>query len=309
MVDAFRRLWLVVIAVLAVAFTFYQFDLPALAKVLPTIPFGFLLLLMSVVTLSVFAVCCVRWIAISQLPWSLSVFARVYCYISFVIGASIVTPFQLGELLKIKFAHQSGLKLGKSAVNIALERILDLATIAALGAAGFIHLHTGSVPLSIGAVVALIAAGLMAPMMLQAYVGRLGETPWGARMRALVGESLPIGRLAIVGLATILKWGLTLVAWVLIVRTVYVDFSIWQGAFLVGAVTMISILSMVPGGVGVQELSVRAILVGMGAEPSQAEAAAIILRLFTPVMVFLGLAHLPFLYRKSDPTGGKEPHG
>ncbi|WP_326491528.1 lysylphosphatidylglycerol synthase transmembrane domain-containing protein [Neorhizobium galegae] len=299
----FRRSWPIAIAVAACSFALYQFDWRKMAVILPTVPVGWLLCMMSIVTILVFAVCAARWIAISRLPWISPVIGRVYCYVAFVIGASIVTPLQLGEVLKVKFAHESGINIGNSTFNVALERILDLATIAAMGVSGLIYVRSGSAFLSLLALILMFSVGLAIPLALQAYVRRLADTSLGQRMKVISGRPIPTSRLAIFGVTTILKWGLTLAAWLLILSAVDVNLTIGQGSLLVGSVTAISILSMIPGGLGVQEISVRAILVGMNVEPGHAEAAAIVLRLFTPVMVVLGLAHLPFLYRISNSTG------
>ncbi len=301
-----RRYWPVVFGLLACALALRQFDWASMAMILPSVPIGWLLGIMSCVTMVVFLVCACRWIAVTQLPWSLAVFPRVYCYTAFVIGASIVTPLQLGELLKVRFAQESGLKIGNSAVNVAMERILDLATIAGMGNSGLIYVQTGSAVMSAAAILAAFAAGMSAPAVLHLCVGRLGTSPFTDSIRSFAGTTLPPARLAALGLTTAMKWGLTLLGWMLILRAVNIDLSIPQSALLVGSVTAISILSMIPGGIGIQELSVRAILLGMGIEPSNAEAAAIVLRLFTVVMVALGLAHLPFLYQKSSSSGGRE---
>lgn len=303
-----RRYWPIAFGLVACALALHQFDWASMATILPSVPVGWLLVVMSSLTMVVFVVCACRWVAISQLPWSLAVFPRVYCYTAFVIGASIVTPLQMGELLKVRFAQESGLKIGNSAVNVALERIVDLATIAGMGLAGLVFVKTGSGFLSLVAMLVVFAAGMATPTVLHLVVDRLSDSPFATRIRSFAGETLPASRLAALGVTTALKWALTLLAWILILQAVNVHLSIPQGALLVGSVTAISILSMIPGGIGIQELSVRAILLGMGVEPANAEAAAMVLRLFTVVMIALGLAHLPFLYKKSNSSGGKESH-
>lgn len=303
-----RRYWPLAFGLVSCGLALHQFDWASIATILPSVPVGWLLVLMAVLTTLVFVTCACRWVAISQLPWSLTVFPRVYCYTAFVIGASIVTPLQMGELLKVRFAQESGLKIGNSAMNVALERILDLATIAGMGLAGLVFVQTGSSFLSLGAMLIVFAAGMGTPTVLFVVVGRLGESPFATRMRSVAGEGLSASRLAALGVTTALKWALTLLAWILILEAVNVDLPIPHAALLVGSVTAISILSMIPGGIGIQELSVRAILLELGVDPANAEAAAIVLRLFTVVMIALGLAHLPFLYKKSNSSGGKETH-
>ncbi len=308
MITLFRRLWPVLVALIACLVIFYQFDWHNMLVLLPTLPVGRLLLTMSVGALLVFAICAMRWIAISQLSWRPGVMMRVHCYVSLSIVASLVTPFQLGELVKIRFAKEAGLKVGNSAINVVLERILDLSTIAAMGGAGYVYLQTGHILVSISTMLALFLVGVTIPLVLKAYLKKYNGKRFGVIARSLAGPTLPLSSLFVVVIMTFLKWGLTLATWMLILKVVNVDLTVSQGSFLVGVVTAIAIISMIPGGLGVQELSVRAILIGMGTEPLHAETAAIVLRLFTPVMVFVGLAHLPFLYRASRHTEGKSLH-
>ena len=135
----------------------------------------------------------------------------------------------------------------------------------------------------------------------RAHAGRFGRRAWGERLKGLVGEPLPLAQLAVVAVTSVAKWGLILLVWMLAMATAGLTISFWEGMVLVGGVTGLSIISLVPGGIGVQEVSVRALLVMMGHDAAASEAAAIVLRLFTPVVVGLGLAHVPLLSRKRPP--------
>jgi len=302
MITVVRRLWPVLVALIACSVVFYQFDWRNMVVLLPTLPIGWLLLVMASGTILVFATSAARWIAINQLQWQSQTMKRVYCYVALAMAASLVTPFQLGELLKLKFAQESGLKLGNSAVNLALERIVDLFTIFALGVAGLIYIQTGLYGVATATLFSIALFGIFTPRLLQGFIAWLGDTSFGDRLKSLVGPPLPFRSLMIVGVTTFLKWGLTLALWVLIIKLANVDINFWQGSFLLGGVAAISILSMIPGGIGVQEFSVRAMLVGMGIEPLHAETAAIVLRLLTPVMVLIAAAHLPLFYKKPQST-------
>jgi uncharacterized membrane protein YbhN (UPF0104 family) len=56
--------------------------------------------------------------------------------------------------------------------------------------------------------------------------------------------------------------------------------------------TMISILSLVPGGLGISEVSITQILKEFGFAPVDAQVGAIVLRLFSLVALAFGLIHL-----------------
>jgi uncharacterized membrane protein YbhN (UPF0104 family) len=74
--------------------------------------------------------------------------------------------------------------------------------------------------------------------------------------------------------------------------------DIGEAMLLIGAVTTASIVSAVPAGLGVQELSARALLATMGHSATQAETGALALRLLLPLMLAIGFAHMPLLWRK-----------
>ena len=60
-------------------------------------------------------------------------------------------------------------------------------------------------------------------------------------------------------------------------------------------VTISVTVSLVPGGIGVAEVSTRALLLWLGVEPSLADAGAVLLRLLTPLVIAIGLLHGLFL--------------
>lgn len=305
MLTVLRRLWPPVLALATCALVFYQFDWQNMVHSLSALPIIWLCFVLSAGALLVFGICAARWIAINQLSWRPSTMLQVHCYVSLSIVASLVTPFQLGELVKIQFSRKTGLKLGHSAVNLALERILDLLTIAAMGGAGLLYLKTNQVLPAVIVMIGLFLSGLATPSLFRFLVRTFSDTKFGDFSNSLVAPPIPFLNLLVVGITTILKWGLTLFTWMLTLWLADINLTILEGCFLLGAVTTVSIISMIPGGLGVQELSVRAILITMGIEPIQAETAAIALRLFTPVMVLIGLAHLPLLYVTSLFTGRK----
>ena len=299
--TALRRWWPMALAILLSAFVLGSFDWEGILRQLAGIVLWPLLAAMVGITLVIFLTCALRWMAINQLPWRWRTLSDVYVYVSVVIGAAIATPMQLGEILKVRFARDSGLPFGRSVVNLALERVIDLAAITAMVMGGLVFSTLHSNALAISAGIGILAAGMGAPALLQWVAGRFGRRAWGERLKGLVGEPLPLAQLAVVAVTSVAKWGLILLVWMLAMATAGLTISFWEGMVLVGGVTGLSIISLVPGGIGVQEVSVRALLVMMGHDAAASEAAAIVLRLFTPVVVGLGLAHVPLLSRKRPP--------
>jgi uncharacterized membrane protein YbhN (UPF0104 family) len=295
--------WLVpTISLSAVVYALFVFNWRELKSALIGLPYGGILSITVVATLLVFIVCALRWCAINRLPWRTDTLWQVYVYSSLVIGTAMATPFQLGDLLKVKMAQASGLALGRSTVNLVIERIFDICAMLALALSGLVYRGTASSMLA-----ALTGFGiLLAPMVALSGIQLIGKnlkqnSRLVVRLREAIGPPLPLVTRLQVSVLTVLKWALTAWAWIEILRCVGVNLSLLDGFFLVGTVTALSLASMAPAGLGVQEISTRAILISMGFDPVQADIAAIVLRIFTPVMIVLGLAHAVFLGKKMRP--------
>ncbi len=255
-----------------------------------------LLPVLALLALGTYCACAVRWMAINRLPWRGRVLRDVYLYVTVAIALGMATPMQMGEALKLKYARDAGLSFKASVTSLALERVIDLAAIAALVGAGILHWTTGSR--------ALAAAALAVPSLV-ILLPRLGRRwtlhcpPFAAKL----GPPLPASGVAVVLAATYVKWGVTLAAWLTLLAAVDVALTIWQGMLLLGMTAVAAILSMVPAGLGVQEVSAMALLEAMGFPGWQAEAGALVLRLMLPVMLAIGCAHLLLLSRSPGSHG------
>lgn len=290
------RLWPVLAGAAALGWVAFAFDWAqagaALARIRPWPLLPELILL----SLGVYAACAARWMALSRLPWRPRTMAEVHAYVTVTIALGIATPLQLGEALKVKYARDGGLPVGASAVNLLQERLIDLAAIASLTLAGLLHLVTGSIALG------LAALALPLPVALLPRLGRRWAMR-SPRIAAWIGPPLPAVAIAVVLAATLAKWSLTLATWLTLLGAVGVFPGAWQGMLLLGAVAGAGVVSMVPAGLGVQEVSAMALLVAMGYPPEAAEAGALALRLLLPVMLVIGILHLPLLRRGAPKHG------
>ncbi len=174
-----NRWWAIVVALLACGYALERFDWRKVGDTLAGISLLPLIIETSAVTLAIFAACTLRWIAISGLPWRGTVIRDVYIYIAVVIGTSAATPMQLGEMLKIKFARDSGLPFGSAVVSLALERLIDLAAIGGMAVGGLAYVIFGSLALTLATVAVSLAAGLAAPALLQWVVARFAHMRLG----------------------------------------------------------------------------------------------------------------------------------
>ena len=251
-----------------------MFDWTGAWSVLSNLDIGLVLLIEAALVLLVFAVCAVRWVAVACLPATFATLSMVYAYVSVSIAVAMATPMQAGELIKVKFARASGLPLAVSAINIVVERALDIAALGALAMLGLVLRLVGSPSLAILAGLAVMAAGAGIPGFVTWLARRYGKTERGRRA-GLTELAIPPGRLAVAVSATAVKWLLTAYAWHIIIVAVGIEISFAQSALVVSMTTFVTLASLVPSGIGVQELSVRAALVLLGADPIKAEAAAL----------------------------------
>ncbi len=294
------RTWPWAVAFVAVSYAGWSFDWAAVGPAIARIPAWRFALVEGVLTSGVFAVCAGRWMAVTNLAPRASVFLQVCAYTSLAIVVGQVTPMQLGEALKIKFAQKSGLAIRRSAVSLLMERLVDLAVIADLALVGLLRRYDAGIVLIGVAVLIPLAAVFGVPAASRWIRGRflrLGPAAWlGAP-----GEQLSATRLVILIGLTVVKWVIVALLWQFALRCVGCWIDLADCMLTVATVSVISLLSMVPGGLGVQELSLKTILVSLGTAPDVAEAGSIAIRLLMPLMIVLGLLQLPgFMWRQSS---------
>jgi uncharacterized membrane protein YbhN (UPF0104 family) len=302
--DLARRAWPGAVAALCIAYAVFAFDWSAVAQGLLSMDFGLLLFVGVPLEFCMFAVRGLRWVAVTGLPLRVGTVWRAHCYVAVAVAAATATPMQIGEAVKIKFAERdAGLRVARSGLAYAMERVADIAALAAMLAVGLAA--NGAVPWPAAAAAAAAVAGLPA---MPSIARRLAAAPLPARVRdalAPVAETrLPAWRLALLLACTVVKWaGVGSLWWVTLVA-VGVRIDPAETALLVAIVTFAGNLSLVPGGLGVSEVSTRAVLVWYGVEPAAAETAAVALRLLSPLVMVLGAAHALVPRGRAAPADG-----
>ncbi len=295
------RAWPYAVALACCGFALYAFDWREVLDIVSNVQWKFLLGVSIPLIFAIFVLRAIRWMAITGLKPRLSTFWDIYFYVAVAIAVATPTPMQMGEALKIKFAQRAGIAVGHSALGIILERIVDLSVIFTMAALGLLWRH-GYNWIMLPVALALVAGTLLIPALLQALSRFLVGTRTGNFLGPVQRERMPFNRFLVLLACTMCKWASVALLWQAAVRSVDVDITLPDSMFLVSVVTAVATLSMVPGGIGVAEVSVRAILIGFGIPTIPAEAAAVAIRLLTPLLIGLGLLHLPFLilFRKGD---------
>lgn len=219
-------------------------------------------------------------------------FIDLYWITSIVVSLSIFTPGQLGEAFKIEMLKRQGLlgRLPGFAV-FAVERILDVLVIAIMGIIGLLFdtVLAERYPLLKLLATVLIVVCLILLFVLMRYNASSKISFWLGRIS--IGSSTPILGFRILTV-TLLTWTFVATGWQISLSAVDIYLSIPEILWLISLVTLGTVLSFVPGGLGVAELLTTEALLNMGVAPITAQAGALILRSFGLIVVVFGLAHL-----------------
>jgi len=232
-----------------------------------------------------------RWRSALQQAHPQGTFFDFYWITAVVVSLSILTPGQVGEGLKIELMKRRGLVGRLPGLGaFALERVLDLLAVVGMGATGLVFSGLAKRYRGVGTGAAiLIILGLISLYILLLFNPQGRPSHWLARMRT--GSGSP-ATWAVMGILTVCSWALVGVSWQIALFAVGIHLSLPQVLSLISLVTLGTILSFIPGGLGVSEVLTSAVLTNMGIASVTAQAGALILRAYAVIIVLFGLAHL-----------------
>jgi uncharacterized protein (TIRG00374 family) len=203
----------------------------------------------------------------------------------FLAGFSLtVTPGKLGEAVKaflLKASH--GLPVARTAPIVVAERVTDLLALLLLALVGVFHFDVDRRFLVAGA--ALVLAGVLVVSidpLAEAALGLAARLP-GLRRLAPKLREMHVATAALLHprplvLATAIStasWFLECLAfWVVVRGFSGVSLELRAGTFIYAAMTIAGALSFLPGGLGVTEAGMLALLVRFGAGLTRGSAAA-----------------------------------
>jgi uncharacterized membrane protein YbhN (UPF0104 family) len=211
-----------------------------------------------------------------------------------------ITPAKLGELLKSGLLKRDfDVPVRRSAPVVFAERVTDatgVVVLAVVGGAG-----TRSWPLLLAAVIAVAGAVVVVHSPLLERWARLGEAPGAAR--ALLGTRL----LVEMTLLSAGSWLFECLAAYVCVKGLRLDLSLADTIVVFTLGSLAGALSFLPGGLGVAETSMTALIKTLGdTTRAQAAAATVLIRLatlwFAVALGLIGLAVEERLYRRSQPV-------
>jgi uncharacterized membrane protein YbhN (UPF0104 family) len=233
----------------------------------------------------------------------------LYMSTSVALSFAIFTPFQTGEMLKVELLKKNGmLERFPGYGSLMVEKLLDLASLVSLACISLLTTFdfiTDRRYAYYGLVLTLIAGGfglfLLSKLRLKGRLQMLIQ-----QASECVGD-LPT--LAMVLLITLLSWALVAITWQVLLFSGGIYLTFWMAAAMMSVVSMISILSLIPGGIGISEVGTSQVLMYFGYATTIAQAGAIDLRAYSVIALLLGLSHLALwriaqFYRHRRPAAG-----
>lgn len=219
-------------------------------------------------------------------------FLELFWMTSLSLAFSIVTPFQSGEMLKVEWMKRRGGVGRASGYGIfAVERGMDMAVVAGPAiVSGFTE--------NVGMMSYEFMAWTLAVSFVIFAVGNcfLWKKHRGGATGEFIGSvraslKTPWQGLVILSL-TVVAWMMTAAGWQVCLISIGMEIGYIRALLLTLWVTLINILSMVPGAVGVSEVSTAEILYRWGYPAAVAQAGALSLRCYSLLVIFCGLAVL-----------------
>jgi uncharacterized membrane protein YbhN (UPF0104 family) len=234
----------------------------------------------------------VRWAILLRRENLRISFFKLYLYTAVTIGFANFTPFQSGEALKVEMFRKYGGSRLSGYTLFFFEKLLDLAVIALLSLTGIYTLFDAAFPANTPLLITVLAAGLIISAATMFFLARR----WQAKIYAARGEFLPdVQTFAAAFLFTLASWAAMIAGWKYILQSVAINLTVLQTTSVVSLTTVATIISLVPGAIGVSEVSIAALLSQIGYETSIAQSGAILMGVYSLVILALAVVHLILL--------------
>jgi uncharacterized protein (TIRG00374 family) len=234
---------------------------------------------------------------------------ELYFCTSVSLSLALVTPLQSGEMLKVELLKKRGW-LGRSPGygSFLIERVLDflmLATFATISVLSGIRLPseinwTKMLVAFLALTVFVLAAGFV--ISKTKGLGKVGEFLTNMRASARNPKTL-----LFITLLTFLSWMTVAIGWHLCFTSISLGISFRQSIALMAIVTFVNVLSFIPGGIGVAEVSITELLRGWHLDVGLAQAGAVLLRCYAVLILLMGAVH--FLAWKMWESKNARPSG
>ena len=232
-----------------------------------------------------------RWHLLLKRTDTIVPFFDVYMCTAVSLSFSIFTPLQSGEMLKVELLRKYGMiQRFPGYGSFLVERALDLATVLTIAGVSLLtvlnilpdrsyafYLIAGSISFGI--------IGIYTLYKLQ-FTGRAQQLL--DHMNQCIGNA---PKLLLVAFITCVSWASVAFSWWILLYCGSLPLDFLKTLALMSTVTLVSILSLVPGGLGISEAGTSQVLIWLGFASTAAQTGTLLLRSYSIIAIVLGVVH------------------
>lgn len=282
-----------VIGLIIIGYILWQIDYDLIYQIEMNFSWYALIILFLIIPM-IFVVRTWRWqLLLRSIKFQLS-FISAFALVTPAISFSLFSPAQSGDLIKIEFLKKKfGISRKESFSTVIMEKILDLLFITIFFLIGISHISIEFLRINtlyiILFILILIFFGILAIWLARNKILLVQTT--------LINFKLMLKDLTNFTLAiflTIAYWSFLTWAWFLVAKLIGIQVTFLFTLELLSILSLIGIITLIPSGLGVVEISTILILSNiLNINPNIAAVYSILMRLYSVLIAILG--YLPFL--------------
>lgn len=233
-----------------------------------------------------------RWHLLLKRTGTIIPFFDLYMCTAVSLSFSIFTPLQSGEMLKVELLKKYGMiRRIPGYGSFLVERAMDLATVVTI--AGISLLTTLNV-LSDRSYAFYLIAGAISFAVIGIYtIYKLRFTGRAQQLLDNMNQCIRnVPGLLLVTFVTCVSWASVAFSWYILLYCGSLQLDFPKTLALMSTVTLISILSLIPGGLGISEAGTSQVLIWLGFASTAAQTGTLVLRSYSIIAIALGVAHL-----------------
>ena len=237
----------------------------------------------------------IRWFVLLKAAGIHIDFYRLYLVGVLSMALALVTPLQSGEALKVELLKKIGALERIPGYGIFItERILDLIVVLLMALLSL--LFGVSKFMDKGTMFAALAVMIICFMVFFVIIQRISPDSAVGRFFQPFNQCVRNGKvLTMVVVLTIVSWFTIVLGWYASLRSISISVNLLETVALTSITTLLSILSLIPGALGISEVSISSFLVYFKQDVPLAQAGALIIRTYGVMALILGFIHLlPF---------------
>lgn len=229
-----------------------------------------------------------RWSVLLKDEQSDISFFKLYLYTAITIGFANFTPFQSGEALKVELFRKYGGTRLAGYNYFFLEKMLDLLVVSTLSVFGIFYLFE----FAVGNHIQLAIIGLIGFLIIFTAAFIFAAKKYRRKLRNF---QIDFVKFSYGFLLTVASWATMILGWKFIFQSAAIHLTIFQTMSVISLTTVIGIISFIPGAVGVSEISIAAMLSQLGYEVITAQTGAMMIALYSLIILILSVVHLIIL--------------